>query len=174
MNRFLLDLYRSLGQGNVFTSVCQSFCSRGKGLCQGVSVQRVSIQGVLCPGGLCPGALYPGESLSRGISVQAIYVQGGSLSRGVSVQESLCLAGSLSGGRGLCSRGLCPQGSLSGGSLSRGFSVRETLSGRVSVWDALYWNALLLSLLHVHSNVDFLRTHMDATSLSLSVNGPLM
>ena len=66
---------RSLGQGNVFTPVCQSFCSRGDlymlplpvflpgpmFLPGGVPVQGASIQGSLCPvWGLCWGG---GEGL---------------------------------------------------------------------------------------------------------------
>ena len=67
---------RSLGQGNIFRSVCKSFCSEG-GLCmmslpvwylvpcffslQGVCVPGpMFLLGNLCLGALCPGALCPG------------------------------------------------------------------------------------------------------------------
>ena len=65
----------------------------------------VSVQGSLYLGGLSPG-----WSLSRGVSVQGIYVGGGDLCSG-----------------GLCPGILCPGESLSkGGSLSRGVSVMAT------------------------------------------------
>ena len=81
---------RSLGQGNIFTGVCQSFCPGGLPLhdvtsClaawshfpsgKGVSVLGliflpwgslswgVSVQEGLLPGGLCPGGLCPGVSV---------------------------------------------------------------------------------------------------------------
>ena len=102
-----------LWEGNVFTLVCDS------------------VHGVLCPG------VFVWGSLSRGISVQEVSVQG-FLSRRVSVQGGLCPWASLSSG-GLCLGGLCPGGSLSNGglcpgglclgwSLSRGFLSRGSLS----------------------------------------------
>ena len=59
---YLLPPATKLGQGNVFTSVCQEFCPQG-----GISVPA-------CTTG----------HMTRGVSV------GGSLSRGVSVQGGLC------------------------------------------------------------------------------------
>ena len=64
---------RSLAQGNVFTSVCQSFCSRGV---------EVSVRGSLCPGGVCPGVSVQVGSLSRGV----VSVQGGLCRGDISVQ----------------------------------------------------------------------------------------
>ena len=74
-----------LGQGNIFTGMCQSFCSQGL-WCHFLSGCLVpgSFQGCLCPRGLCHAGSVRG-SLSRGLS-------GGLLSREMSVW------GSLSGG----------------------------------------------------------------------------
>ena len=59
----IITLKRSLGQGNVFIPVCQSFCSKG-GLHQGLGVS-VWVQWGICPGlqGLClgPCSLHPGS-----------------------------------------------------------------------------------------------------------------
>ena len=63
---------RSLGQGNIFTGVCQSICSwRGGGLwCHfpfGCLVP-CSFQGCLCPGCLCLGDLCPGVTIGGSLS----------------------------------------------------------------------------------------------------------
>ena len=56
MEKSFLPPATKLWQGNIFTAVCQSFCSRGGGslcpggLCPGGSLSRVS-RGGLCPGG---------------------------------------------------------------------------------------------------------------------------
>ena len=69
---------RSLGQGNISTPVCQSFCSQGS-LYEFTSCQAawshvpsgVSLSAGLCLGGLCPEGLCPGRgSLSAGVSVR--------------------------------------------------------------------------------------------------------
>ena len=125
----------------------------------------------VCPRGslgLCPGG--GSWSLSRGVGVWGVSVQGWSLSKGP-LSRGLCLGWSLSGGvsvqgncfcrRGvsawgsLCrKRGLCPGGSLSEGSLSRGVSVQigrslclgDSHSGvlcpGVSVWGSLSGGSL--------------------------------
>ena len=62
---------RSLGQGNIFTSVCQEFCSQGggawsRGICPGgVCSGGCLVLGGLCSGGGCLvlGGLLPGECL---------------------------------------------------------------------------------------------------------------
>ena len=77
-----------LWQGNIFTHVCQSFCSQ-RGLCPNMHY-RSMIRGSLSGGSLSGGGLCPRGSLSRG---------------------------SLSW-RDLCPEGLCPGGSLSCGGLS--------------------------------------------------------
>ena len=93
----LLPCETRILKGNVFTSVCQSFCSRGRrSLSGGLCLRRsLSVQGVSVQGGY----------LSRGFSVQGVSVQGslsggslswGSLSRGISVQGSLCPGYSMS------------------------------------------------------------------------------
>ena len=64
MEKSFLPPATKLWQGNIFTAVCQSFCSRGV----------VSVQGGLCLGGLCPGYLCLG-GVSGGVSVRG----GGSL-----------------------------------------------------------------------------------------------
>ena len=129
----LLPPATKLWQGNIFTGVCQSFCSGG-------SLSQHA-----------PQVTWPGE----GVSVQGGLCLGGSLSRGL-CPGGLCLGG-------LCPGGLCPQGWVSvhrggslstwggslstwGGSLSEGVSVRETprtvTRGRYSS----YWNAFLFSM----------------------------
>ena len=73
---------RSLGQGNIFTSVCHSFCPKGRGLhprgsaSRGVSASR----GSLHPGGLHPGGVCIQEwSVFRGVSASGggVCSQGG-------------------------------------------------------------------------------------------------
>ena len=64
-----------LRQGNVFTPVC----GRGSLSRRWASVQGVSVQAGHCPGeeGLCPGwGSLSGSSLSMGVSVQRVSVQG--------------------------------------------------------------------------------------------------
>ena len=93
----LLPPATKLGQGYVFTHVCDS-------------VHR----GVLCPS-MHHRSHDLGGSLSRGVSVWGVSVQGGFLSRG---------------GGGFCPGGLCPGGSLSRGSLFGGISIwRGSLLG---------------------------------------------
>ena len=110
--------------------------------------RKVSVWGDLCPGG---GGLYVGESLSMGVSVQMVPVQGvsegslskvGSLSRGVSVQ-GVSVQGSL--------RGLCPQRVLCWGGLCQGVSIQGGLCHGnprtvTSGWYASHWNAFLFVL----------------------------
>ena len=129
---------RSLRQGNIFTDVCQSFCSGG--LCM-----------MSLPVWLRGPMFLPGGSLSRLVSVQVGLCSG-----------SLCPGGSLS--RGSLSRGLCPGRSLSRGSLSRGSRYKQISLQGVSAQGvpvqgglcprglclvksgqyASYWNAFLL------------------------------
>ena len=124
----------------------------------------------LCPGGFLVSVQGEG-SLSRGVCVWGVSVQGWSLSKGP-LSRGLCLGWSLSGGgvsvQGSCfcprgvsawgslcrERGLCPGGSLSEGSLSRGVSVQigrglclgDSHSGvlcpGVSVWGSLSGGSL--------------------------------
>ena len=91
---------RKLRQGNVFTPVCQSFCSRGVSwsLSRGSLSRGVSVQGR----SLSRGSLSGGGTSVQGVSVGGGSVCGESLSQGVSVQRGLCAGG-----------GLCPGGSLS-------------------------------------------------------------
>ena len=60
---------RSLGQGNIFTSMCHSFCQQGVGGSWFPSMHhRSHDQGDLYPGGLHPciqGGLHPGRGLGR-------------------------------------------------------------------------------------------------------------
>ena len=53
-----------LGEGNVFTTVCDSVHRKGS-LYRRISVGGVSVQGVLCPGGLCPGGSLSGRTSPR-------------------------------------------------------------------------------------------------------------
>ena len=131
--------------------------SLSRGICPGGSLSR---RASLSKKGLCPrgspseGVSVQRGSLSRGVSVWEVSVQGESLSRGRSLSKgglclgSLCPEG-ISVQGALCPRGgLCPWG-LSGESLFRGVSVRETprtetpqhtvTSGRY----ASYWNEFL-------------------------------
>ena len=110
--------YRSLGQGNVFRSICLSMTG---------SLYDVPS----CQGGLCPGGSMSGEALLQWL---------GALSR-----ESLSGGGGLCPG-GLCSGGSLPGtlsrvgGSQSGeGALSRESLSRGSLSKEVSVqgWGSL-------------------------------------
>ena len=70
---------QSLGQGNVFTPVCQSFCSWGGALC--IMPLPVLLPGpmflprCLCLAGLCPAGFWSSESLCK-VSVRGISVQG--------------------------------------------------------------------------------------------------
>ena len=128
----------ALGQGGLcLGSLCPGASVHGRSL-----YRAVSVQGSLCPGGLCLVDLCPGVSvqgglclrgsLSRGLSVQQKFVQGGFCPVGISVQGVLCLW------EGLCLGGLCPggcqsRGSLSGESLSRGLCPEGSLSRGVSV-----------------------------------------
>ena len=84
---FITARKQSLGQGNIFTGMCKSFCSQGGGgLCMmslpiwlpgpmlilGESLSLVlcspcSFQGVLCPWCLCPGGIFPEVSV-QGVS----------------------------------------------------------------------------------------------------------
>ena len=65
---------RSLGQGNVFKSMYQSFCSQG-GLCM-MSLPVWLPGSMFLPRGLCPrGSLSKGRSLSRGVSVQGVSIR---------------------------------------------------------------------------------------------------
>ena len=95
-----------LGQGNVFTPVCQSFCLQGgsRSLSSGVSVWVFSVRWALSRGGLCPVGFLSGCSLSGELCPEGVSVQGDLCPAGVSVQR----------------------GSLSGESLSGKVSVRET------------------------------------------------
>ena len=70
---FITARKRSLGQANLFTPICQSFCSGGGGLCM------MSLP-VWLPGPMVPsrGISVPGPMFLSGVSVN-------SLSRGVSV-----------------------------------------------------------------------------------------
>ena len=70
---------RSLGQGNVFTPVCHS-------VHRGVSVPAC-ITGRMT-GGLCPGGSLSGGVPVQGVSVQGSLCPGGSLYVGVSVRET--------------------------------------------------------------------------------------
>ena len=64
---------QSLRQGNIFTSVCHSFCPRREGVCiQGA----VCLQGVCIQGGLPTAVLHPG-----GVCLQEVCIQ-----RGVCIQ----------------------------------------------------------------------------------------
>ena len=97
---------RSLGQGNIFTGVCRSFCPQGGGLCMmslpvwlpgpmflpGVSVTC----SIFLPGSLC---------LGEGISVQGVSVQWSLCPRGGPMFGGLYL-GFLLGGN-LCPGDLC-------------------------------------------------------------------
>ena len=68
ISEVLLQPATKLGQGYVFTRVCDSVDREGSwSLSQGVSV----------PGGLYPRGLCPGGSLSRGVSVWGVSVWGG-------------------------------------------------------------------------------------------------
>ena len=58
---------RSLGQGNIFTGVYQSFCLGLGGLC---AWSHVPSEGSPSGGVLCPG----GKALSRAVSVQGVSV----------------------------------------------------------------------------------------------------
>ena len=117
---------------------------------------------ILFTEGLCPSMHH--RSHDQGVSVQGVSfwrsLSRGSLSRGVSVQVvsvqgRFCPRGSLSGGspsRGVSVQGVCPGRGVSvqGGSLSEGISVwrglcqgdlpRMVMHGR----HASYWNAFLL------------------------------
>ena len=113
------------------------FIGRGVSVCPRLSLSMgVSIQGVSVQGGLCPGMSLFRGSLSRE----------GSLSKGVSVQGGLCP------GRGSLSRegvsvqggGLCP----GRGSLSRGVSVQGGLyPGRGLSGDPLYFKEQVVRIL---------------------------
>ena len=150
-----------LWEGNVFTPVCQSFCSRG-GWGEGeVSVPtcttgHITRRGSLSRGGFCLGVSVQG-SLSRGVSVWGIYVQGRSLSSGVSVQGGLYPGGSLprvslSKGGGVC-WGISVQGvSVQGVSVQGGLCWGDPLPDRdppgtvTSGRYASYWNAYLFDI----------------------------
>ena len=71
------DSKQSLGQGNVFTSVCQSFCSQGGEVSvRGVFVQGLSLsRGCLSGGSLCQGRLPPhGEERAARILLECTLV----------------------------------------------------------------------------------------------------
>ena len=90
-----------LRQGNAYTPVCQSFCSRGS-LCPSMH-HRSHDWGGLCPGGLCRGSLSVGRG-SLSVGRGSLSVGRGSLSVG---RGSLSVGrGSLSRGGGLCLGGL--------------------------------------------------------------------
>ena len=90
---------RSLGQGNVFTPVCDS-------VHRGVSVPACTTGHMTGgQGGLCSGGSLSRGPLSRGVSVQGGLCPGGDSVQGVSVQGGLYPGGSLS--RGSLSRGMC-------------------------------------------------------------------
>ena len=95
----LLPPTTRLGQGSVFTRVCDSVHGGDFGLCPGVG--RLCPRGVSDQGGV---SVLGGGSLSQrglcpeGVSVswEGVSVQGGlGPGRGVSVQGGLCLGGSL-------------------------------------------------------------------------------
>ena len=79
---------RSLGQGNIFRSVCQEFCPQGGGY--------------LLRGGAWSGEVSaPGGAWSRGVSGLGVSGLGGSGPRGM-----VPALGGVSGPRGACSRGV--------------------------------------------------------------------
>ena len=86
MNKLVITARkRSLGQGNIFTSVCHSFCPGGGCLHPGGSASQ---RGLHPEGSAFRGRLHPGESTSRGSTSRAgsssreVCIQGGSPSRG--------------------------------------------------------------------------------------------
>ena len=142
-------------EGNVFRSVCQSFCSQGGGF-------------PACITGHMTGGIHPGEiCIQEGVCIQGglhpaegVYIQGrGSASRGgvyIQVRGSASRSGSLHLGEGSASRG----------STSRGVCIWEvvqtppplimTSSGsHCSSQHASYWNAF--SFIHDSSRSRGLR-----------------
>ena len=121
----------TLGKGNIFTSVCQSFCPQtgaGEGhLCMmsppvWLPGPMFLLSSILSRGrALCPlGFLSRGKgSLSSTVSVQGVSVQR-SLSKGLCSRMCLC-----PGGEVIVQGSLCPGESLPRGSLPR----RGSLSG---------------------------------------------
>ena len=110
---------RSLGQGNVFRSMCQSFWSERRSLYDITSCLTAwSHVSSRAPLSLVPCS-FQGVSVQRGLCL-------GSLSRRLFVQEGLCFWGAMSRGS------LKKDGSLSGGSLLRG-APGGSLSRGVSV-----------------------------------------
>ena len=100
----------TLGKGNIFTSVCQSFCP-----------QTETEEGHLCM--MSPPVWLPGPMfLLPGICAWSHVPSQGSVSKGSLSRESVSKDVSLSRGRGLCP----------GGSLSRGVSVQRSLSEGLS------------------------------------------
>ena len=113
----------SLGQGNVFASICHSFSTQGGG-------------GVCIHGGLHPGHLHP-----RGVCIQGASASGGSASRASASKGGLHPGGICIGGS--ASRGVCIQrGSTFRGNRAdlppRYYGIWPTSGRYVS-----YWNAFL-------------------------------
>ena len=105
MDSIITARKRSLGQGNIFTSVCQEFCSWGVG-------------------GVCSGGVpAPGESGPRGCACPG----GGGLCShgGLLLGGCLLWGGDVLPGAGVCSRGTSFWGFTAGGICSWGSAPRD-------------------------------------------------
>ena len=121
---------RSLGQGNIFTGMCQSFCPWRGGSQYDVTFCLAAWSHVPSRGVLCAWLHVPSRgSLSKG-----------TFSKGVSVQEGLCL--------GSLSTGISVQGALCQGNPGQ----RPPCTVK-SKWYTSYWNALLFLCVYFTINL---------------------
>ena len=86
-----------MGQGNIFTSVCQEFCSQGGGawsggclLPGGCLLLGVWFQGVPSPGGVCSGGGVPGPVGMPGGDPPMATAAGGTHPTGMHSCSHLC------------------------------------------------------------------------------------
>ena len=112
---------QSLRQGNIFTSVCHSFCPRGEGVCiQGGGLHwGVCRQGVCIQGGLPTAILHPG-----GVCLQE-----------VCIQEKVCIQ-----------RGVCIQVGWADPFPIRYYGIRSTSGRYTSYWNAFLSNNFVLTV----------------------------
>ena len=140
----LLPPATTLGQGNIFRSMCQEFCPRG-----GMHGRGACVAGACVAGGMCGG----GHVWQEGMSAwQGVCTEGGMCGRGACmagghVWQGVCMAGGMHD-RGVCVVGACVARETC---MAGGMHGIQSMSGQyTSYWNAFLFRACFCSAKRCH------------------------